>query len=186
MRNGCPSRSRTVSSSTCSGLSTARPRRRPSRKSTFWRLNAEYGERRNAYRSVRVPPSHAKRSRLSNAWPYAVLSSRTYDSSAYGTPSVPSAVSSGACQGSSEGQTMPICSGATPPPINVSSSSPTSSSAPRGGLTRHSLRRVAPQQVAVPETEAIELTAVGGIEGGELPVEIVRIEQSRLELRDGR
>ena len=58
--------------------------------------------------------------------------------------------------------------------------------APRVELTRHSLRRVAPQQIAVPETEAIELTAVGGIEGGELPVEIVRIEQSRLELRDGR
>src|SRR5204863_1364226 len=84
-----------------------------------------------AYSSARPPPSQAKRSTLNSAWPYAVLSSRTYDSSAYGTPSVPSAVSRGACQRSSVGQTMPISSGAVPPRMSDSSSSPTSSSTPR-------------------------------------------------------
>src|SRR4029077_18044251 len=41
---------------------------------------------------------------------------------------------------------------------------------------------VPPKQVAVPEVEPIELGAVPGVEPGELAFEIIRIEQSRLEL----
>ena len=47
------SRSRSVSASTDSGASTARPRSRPSAKSTLERAMPEYGERRKAYSSAR-------------------------------------------------------------------------------------------------------------------------------------
>ena len=52
-------------------------------------------------------------------------------STEYGTPSVPSTVSSGARQRSMLGQTTPIRSGGVPERSSTSSSSPTSSSAPR-------------------------------------------------------
>ena len=46
-------------------------------------------------RSLRVPPSHAKRSSAASAWPSGVWTSLTSPSIEYGTPSEPSAVSSG-------------------------------------------------------------------------------------------
>src|SRR5205823_8941784 len=45
---------------------------------------------------------------------------------------------------------------------------------------------VAPEQVAVPQPEPVELGAVGGVERCELTVELVGVEQAGLELRDGR
>ncbi len=58
-------------------------------------------------RSPRVPPSHAKRRSDATAWPSGVCASRTSPSIAYGTPSVPSAVSSGARQRSTDGHDDP-------------------------------------------------------------------------------
>ncbi len=55
---GAP-RSRSLSSSTRAGSATARPRKRPSTKSTERRSRPENGERRNANRSRRPPPSHS-------------------------------------------------------------------------------------------------------------------------------
>ena len=45
---------------------------------------------------------------------------------------------------------------------------------------------MAPQQVAIPEVEAIELGTVGGVERRQLAVEVVRVEQAGLELGDSR
>lgn len=41
-------------------------------------------------------------------------------------------------------------------------------------------------QVAVPETEAVELLAVAAVELGEIAVEVARLEQARLHLGDRR
>ena len=49
---------------------------------------------------------------------------------------------------------------------------------PLGGAT--------PEHVAVPEAEAVELGPVGAVEGGEVAVEIGRVEQARLELAERR
>ena len=64
--------------------------------------------RRNANSSRRLPPSHAKRSRATSAWPNGVCASRMRPSRPYGIPSEPNAVSSGARRRSSDGQTTPI------------------------------------------------------------------------------
>ena len=90
-----------------SGSWTARPRRRPSRKSTL--CAREPGVRR-AQERVELGPAAAEPGEAEQAEQgLAVAPScrggrRT--SSAYGTPSVPSAVSSGARQRSSDGQTI--------------------------------------------------------------------------------
>src|SRR5207249_1819526 len=42
----------------------------------------------------------------------------------------------------------------------------------------------APEPIAVPDAEAVELAAVGGIEHGEVAVEVAGIEQPGLELAD--
>ena len=81
-------RSCSDSSTTRSGDWMARPRRRPSTKSTAWRGTPENGDRRYVKRSPRVPPSHAKRSIDASAWPNGVCVSRSSPSMAYGTPRV--------------------------------------------------------------------------------------------------
>jgi hypothetical protein len=58
--------------------------------------------------------------------------------------------------------------------------------APGLELVRDALGRVAAQQVAIPEIEAVELGSVRGVERGELAVELVRVEQAGLELGDRR
>ena len=55
---------------------------------------------------------------------------------------------------------------------------------PRVELGPEPLRRTAPEEVAVPELEPVELAAVGGVETRQLPVEIGRVEQARLELAE--
>ena len=55
-------------------------------------------------------------------------------------------------------------------------------SVPRVELTLQPLARAAPQEVAVPETETLELGAVGAVQRGELAVEIAGVEQAGLEL----
>jgi hypothetical protein len=45
---------------------------------------------------------------------------------------------------------------------------------------------VTAEEVVVPEIEAIELCAIGRVQGGELAVEVVGVEQSGLELADRR
>ena len=68
----------------------------PRRSRPRARARPENGERRNVNRSRRVPPSQAKRSSASSAWPNGVRASGSPPSIAYGMPSVPNAVSSGA------------------------------------------------------------------------------------------
>jgi hypothetical protein len=55
---------------------------------------------------------------------------------------------------------------------------------PRAEVGRDPLGSMSPEQVAVPEPEAVELVAVGGIEPGHVAVEIRGIEKPRLELGD--
>ena len=63
--------------------------------------------------------SHVKRSSCSSACPSGVAPRRTRDSIAYGMPSPPSTVSSGARHCSTDGAISAICSGATPPRISA-------------------------------------------------------------------
>ncbi len=67
--SGRPVRSFVISSIVRSPRSTARPRRRPSRKSTSERPSPPYGVRRNAKRSRRVPLLHTNRSKRQQRLP---------------------------------------------------------------------------------------------------------------------
>ena len=53
---------------------------------------------------------------------------------------------------------------------------------PRVELPGHSIGGVAPQEVAVPEAELVELRAIGGVEQCEVAAEIGGLDEARLEL----
>ena len=55
---------------------------------------------------------------------------------------------------------------------------------PRLELGLQPLCGVAAQQVAIPEAEPLELRAVGAVQRRELALQLVRVEQSRLELAE--
>ena len=55
---------------------------------------------------------------------------------------------------------------------------------PRVELALQPLRGAPAEQVASQSTEPVELGAVGAVEHGEVAVEVARLEQARLELRD--
>ena len=55
---------------------------------------------------------------------------------------------------------------------------------PRVEVGLEPLRGAAAQQVAVPETESVELGAIGGVELGQVAGEVVRVEHSLLELAE--
>ncbi len=55
---------------------------------------------------------------------------------------------------------------------------------PGGEVRLQPLGRATAQEIAIPEVEPVELGAVGRVQGRELAVHVLRIEQSRLELAD--
>ena len=291
---GWPSRSRIVSSSTRSGVSTARPRSRPSRKSTFWRARPEYGERRNAIeigaataepreaqqtqerlavrrlveagvRLERIGHAEGLQRRLQRRLP--AVERRADDPDLFGGDAGPQqaeqlfadelertalpgaleepdrAVDRRPCRprvgeqralevherrlgdllecrrqflDAAVGERAEIFQrapqrreggtawlvrhrhGDLPSPGERLQQCPFRSgqifeavredrlAGPGVQLTEDAVRRVTPEQVAVPEPEAVELRAVRGVQGCELAVKVVRVEQARFELTDGR
>src|SRR5581483_8058846 len=120
----------------------ARPRSRPSTKSTLRRARPEYGERRKPNSSARSPPSQAKRSSDSSPAPKGVWPRRRRSSLANGTPKANRTASSAERRRSSDSHTIAIRSGGVPLRIRPATSSATSSSVPR--LPAPSRNRSAP------------------------------------------
>ena len=58
------------------------------------------------------------------------------------------------------------------------------SAVPRIELRAKPLDRTAPKQIAVPEAEAIELRSIGGVQQPEISVQLFRLEEAGLELRE--
>ena len=58
--------------------------------------------------------------------------------------------------------------------------------APGLELAGDEVSRVAPLQVAVPEAELLELSAIRGVEESEIAAQLVRLDEARLELSQGR